>query len=100
VIGAFGETVVIDWGIAKIVDDDSEREDSVSEILDDLPTGHTIPTEFGMALGTPGYMAPEQALGKLKEIDARSDVFSLGAIVYEMLTGRPPYTGDTLGEVM
>jgi eukaryotic-like serine/threonine-protein kinase len=60
----------------------------------------TVQTQDSVLLGTPQYMAPEQALGKDTEIDARTDVFALGAIVYEMLSGRPAFMGATLAEVV
>jgi serine/threonine-protein kinase len=60
----------------------------------------TVQTQDSVLLGTPQYMAPEQALGKNTEIDARTDVFALGAIVYEMLSGRPAFMGETLAEVV
>ncbi len=60
----------------------------------------TVQTQDSVLLGTPQYMAPEQALGKNAEIDARTDVFALGAIVYEMLSGRAAFMGATLAEVV
>ena len=56
--------------------------------------GGTRMTETGMSLGTPTYMSPEQAMGE-REITARSDVYALGAMTYEMLLGEPPFTGPT-----
>jgi serine/threonine-protein kinase len=60
----------------------------------------TVQTQDSVLLGTPQYMAPEQALGKNAEIDARTDIFALGAIVYEMVSGRPAFMGNTLAEVV
>src|SRR5439155_1355080 len=73
-----GEAVVADFGIALAV-----RE-----------AGGPRLTESGLSLGTPQYMSPEQATGG-RELDARSDVYSLAAVVYEMLAGEPPHTGPT-----
>ena len=56
--------------------------------------GGTRMTETGMSLGTPHYMSPEQAMGE-REITARSDIYALGAVTYEMLVGEPPFTGPT-----
>jgi tRNA A-37 threonylcarbamoyl transferase component Bud32 len=73
-----GQALVADFGIALAL-----RNAGASRL-----------TETGLSLGTPQYMSPEQAMGD-REIDARSDVYSLGAMLYEMLAGDPPYTGST-----
>ena len=73
---------VLDFGISKI------------------RNSQTVQTQDAVLLGTPQYMAPEQALGKNNEIDGRTDVFALGAIVYEMLAGRAAFQGSTLAEVV
>ncbi|HVS39508.1 MAG TPA: tetratricopeptide repeat protein [Gemmataceae bacterium] len=95
-VGAFGEVQVMDWGFAKVLGGDGE--------LRDLPFavqahGGTEATQSGCMMGTPAYMPPEQARGHTALIDSRADVFALGAILCEILTGRPPYVGTTIEEV-
>jgi serine/threonine protein kinase len=83
--GSLDHPKIADFGLAKTLDDDSGR------------------TRTGQVMGTPSYMSPEQADGHLDQIGARTDVYALGAILYELLTGRPPFRGtsplDTLEQV-
>ena len=107
-VGAFGEVQVMDWGLAKVLDDTSTPRQQVptdpQATVDrvtamDTPERGDSATRTGSVLGTPAYMAPEQAAGQIRQLDARSDVFSLGAILCQILTGRPPYHG-TDGEAV
>mgnify|MGYP000342025591 FL=1 len=77
-LGDFGEVQVMDWGLARVLDDD-----------DDLDSDSGGPT-----MGTPSYMPPEQARGDIQQVDELSDIYSLGAILYEILSLSPPYEGD------
>jgi WD40 repeat protein/predicted Ser/Thr protein kinase len=92
-----GEPHITDFGLAKLVVPPSDG----SEDLEPADAGAPSPlTLSGQVLGTPNYMAPEQAAGKAREVTTAADIYSLGAIFYELLTGRPPFTGDTPLEVM
>jgi WD40 repeat protein len=87
-IGEFGETVIIDWGLAKVVGQKEEEHPSLEDTLHRLHGDQAVgpdKTLTGEVLGSPHYMSPEQAGGRITEIDARSDVFSLGALLYEIL---------------
>src|SRR5262249_38325555 len=109
-IGAFGETVVIDWGLAKDLADEApeaeppssddstaQREPPEEEISAQQGTSPRPPiqalTRNGTVMGTPAYMPLEQATGKL--VDERADVYALGAILYHLLAGACPYEGDS-----
>jgi serine/threonine protein kinase len=102
-VGDFGETVVLDWGLAKAKGRKDEFGDAFAETVLGLNVGSEAEfakTEYGQAMGTPEYMPPEQAQGHLDKVDERSDVYSLGAILYEILTGRAPFHGETVREIL
>src|SRR5262249_52847147 len=91
-VGEFGEVQVMDWGLATRRGEPELSAPGDAAPVADAP-GSPPQTQPGMLLGTPAYMAPEQARGEVAEVDRRSDVFGLGAILCEILTGQPPYRG-------
>ncbi len=100
-LGRYGETLVVDWGLAKA----TGRAGSVSDrsdgpLLQPRSGGDSSATVAGQALGTPAYMSPEQAAGRLADLGPATDVYSLGATLYELLTGRVPITGSSVGELL
>ena len=94
-VGAFGAGYVMDWGIARLMDGHAESLDDLVKVKD---RDHTVQkTQLGVAIGTPAYMSPEQADGNNAQLDGRSDQFSLGLILYELVSLRPAIRGkDTM----
>ena len=99
-LGAFGEAVVVDWGLAKWIDtaapvvEDAEYPRGPSHQIETLVSGP------GMASGTPAYMSPEQADGDLGALGPASDVYSLGATLYAILSGKAPFDGESIHSVL
>ncbi|MBE7496560.1 MAG: protein kinase [Verrucomicrobiaceae bacterium] len=105
-VGEFGEVLVMDWGLAKILHEEEEGADASHPVIDLQHSTFLTEEErlaqtmAGAVMGTPQYMSPEQALGQLEQLDERSDIYSLGGILYALLTLRPPVEGKTLEEVL
>jgi eukaryotic-like serine/threonine-protein kinase len=101
-VGKYGETLVVDWGLAKAVGrsgDDGFGPLPESTILYKSSSG-SAETMPGSVVGTPGYMSPEQAAGRLDLLGPASDVYGLGATLYTLLTGRVPFTGSDIPDIL
>ncbi len=102
-LGKFGEVLVMDWGLAKII---GKKENSRTTSTDTIRISTSRAEDLSQATmegsiaGTPAYMSPEQAAGKVSELTERTDIYALGAILYEILAGTPPYRGRGALEVV
>jgi serine/threonine-protein kinase len=94
-LGRYGETLVVDWGLAKVLGPgESQRDDTEPSRGQPAPPGSEGATQPGEVKGTPEFMSPEQAGGKADQVGPPADIFALGAVLYAILTGHPPYQGD------
>jgi tRNA A-37 threonylcarbamoyl transferase component Bud32 len=99
-VGKFGEVQVMDWGVAKIIGREMPSEGDSGIVMTDRLDQGSAHTMMGSVIGTPSFMAPEQARGDLDAIGPKTDIFSLGVILYEMLALRSPWTGKSSDEVL
>jgi len=96
-VGRYGETLVVDWGLAKVVGAPEQSEERTLRPSSGSDSSDTLP---GSAIGTPGYMSPEQMDGRLDQLGSASDVYSLGATLFALLTGDNPVAGRHAAEVL
>ncbi|MBX9626725.1 MAG: serine/threonine protein kinase [Gemmataceae bacterium] len=100
-VGSYGEVQVMDWGLAKVLGGGGQppeaRDEEATAPGTEVRSARDLDdaTQAGSVLGTAAFMPPEQAIGAVDEVDARSDVFGLGAVLCAVLTGRPPYAGES-----
>jgi eukaryotic-like serine/threonine-protein kinase len=88
-----GHAKILDFGLAKLIEPQSIPDADSSEVATAVMQQHSTP---GAIMGTVGYMSPEQAQGKTKELDHRSDIFSFGCILFEAVTGKKPFEGESV----
>src|SRR5262249_29467268 len=101
-VSGFNEVFVIDWGLARVdeVDDTEELLDLYRERSNSMNTSSNTGVFGGRVVGTPGYMAPEQAAGDYRLFDVRTDVFGLGGVLYFALYGQAPNQGNGIAEIL
>jgi eukaryotic-like serine/threonine-protein kinase len=101
-VGRYGETLVVDWGLAKALgrSGESDKPSPLDSTFLNPSSSGSAETLPGSVVGTPGYMSPEQAGGRLDLLGPASDVYSLGATLYTLLTGRVPFADKELHEVL
>ncbi len=93
-VGRFGETYVMDWGLARVVGEADPKDIRLRPYADDEETGAPLVTMDGDVVGTPAYMPPEQAAGRVEEVGPQSDVYGIGATLYHLLSLKRPFGAD------
>jgi serine/threonine-protein kinase len=97
-LGKYGETLVVDWGLAKVLN--GSAADVTEAPLRPSRSNDSTMTQTGTAMGTPAFMSPEQASGRVDQLSPRSDVYSLGATLYCLLTGQTPFHSQDQGQIL
>jgi serine/threonine-protein kinase len=99
-LGPYGETLVVDWGLAKAIGRQASGEEQSGEATLLPSSGDGSATQAGSALGTPAYMSPEQARGEVDSLGPVTDVYGLGTTLYAVLTGQAPIHGHSAAEMV
>ena len=102
-VGPYGETLVVDWGLAKQLEtdfDESLTAQFIQQLDEDRVKSESSRTRIGGAVGTPQYMSPEQASGKINSVGVQTDVYLLGATLYQILTGQPPHQEESVAKLI
>lgn len=99
-LGKYGETLVVDWGLAKSIERNEPRSSPHDQPLRPAADQGSLETQVGSVLGTPQFMSPEQAAGKLDELGPASDVYSLGATLYFLVTNQTPFSERNVQELL
>ncbi|MCH7728045.1 MAG: serine/threonine protein kinase [Planctomycetes bacterium] len=99
-LGKYGETLVVDWGLAKPVGKLASHTDTDERAIEPMSGSGSSETQMGSAVGTPQFMAPEQAAGRVDKMGRASDVYSLGATLFDLLAGQPPFTEGNVPTIL